>query len=162
MRRSPSGKSDALATNHSAIAFRSEDAAAADRAAILGVPREYKRQTTPPSKAEIDEGIETVGRQQKRRIDEAQARKRQLRGHQGGTVEAQARQTIERRERKECAERQVEHDIGRQPRQRRGEAAGLRAEQCHGRQKMARGSKRRRTEQYPADHQQYETCSDAE
>src|SRR6202030_2744486 len=104
MRRSPSGKSEALATNHSAIAFRSEDATAADSAAILGVPREYKRPTTPPSKAEIDEGIETVGRQQERRIDEAQARKRKLRRHHRGAVEAQARQTIERRERKESAQ----------------------------------------------------------
>src|SRR6202035_357881 len=117
-------KSEALATNHSAIAFRSEDAAAADRAAVLGVLCEYKRRATPPSKAEIDEGIETVGRQQKGRIDEAQARKRKLRCHQRGTVEAQARQTIERRKRKESAERQIEHDIGRQSRQRRGEAAG--------------------------------------
>src|SRR5580700_1227517 len=101
MRRSPSGKSVALATNHSAIAFRSEDAAAADRAAVLGVPCEYKRRATPPSKAEIDEGIETVGRQQKGRIDEAQAGQGDLRCHQGGTVEAQACQSIERRERKE-------------------------------------------------------------
>src|SRR5580704_10634130 len=123
MRRSPSGKSEVLATNHSAIAFRSGIAAAADRAAVRCVPREYKRPATPPSKAEIDEGIETVGRQQKGRIDEAQARQGKLRRHHGGIVETQARQTIERRKSKESAERQIEHDIARQPGQRHGDAA---------------------------------------
>src|ERR1700722_9603096 len=112
---------------------------------------------TPPSKAEIDEGIETVGRQQEGRIDEAQARKRKLRCHHCGTVEAQTRQTIKRRKRKESAERQIEDDVGRQSRQRRNNAAGRRPEQRHGRQIMARGGKRRRPEQHPADQQQYET-----
>jgi hypothetical protein len=40
IRRSPSGKSAALATNHSAIAYAPGIAAAADHAAVRCVPRE--------------------------------------------------------------------------------------------------------------------------
>src|SRR5580700_4819929 len=65
------------------------------------------------SEAKVDERIEAVRRQQQRRIGEVDGREAKLRDHDAGAVEAESRQTIERRERKEETRCEIADDVGR-------------------------------------------------